>query len=232
MPAGTRLSDCSQALYHPSGKCQHTSLALHMQSAATHQASWGCQSNQKFMVNRWALAEAIFGMCSLHSCSCKLLCRCWCWVSEPNCMTSALALARLTPQCAFPATVPVLPVLPVLQGAAAMSAASQLAARALQLAGSMVQPGVTTEQLDAAVHEFIVANGAYPSPLSYHGFPKSICTSVNEVVCHGIPDSRCAICRHDFCCTMRQPVACLWVHCSLVSVTAVTASISPASSRQ
>jgi methionyl aminopeptidase len=73
-----------------------------------------------------------------------------------------------------------------------MRAVSQLAARALQLAGSLVQPGVTTEQLDAAVHEFIVAHGAYPSPLGYHGFPKSICTSVNEVVCHGIPDSRCA----------------------------------------
>jgi methionyl aminopeptidase len=82
--------------------------------------------------------------------------------------------------------------LPVLQGAAAMRAASQLAARALQLAGSLVQPGVTTEQLDAAVHDFIIAHGAYPSPLGYHGFPKSICTSVNEVVCHGIPDSRCA----------------------------------------
>ncbi|KAF6259256.1 peptidase M24, structural domain-containing protein [Scenedesmus sp. NREL 46B-D3] len=76
------------------------------------------------------------------------------------------------------------------QGKAAMRAASQLAAAALQLAGGLVQPGVTTEQLDVAVHDFIIAHGAYPSPLGYHGFPKSICTSVNEVVCHGIPDSR------------------------------------------
>ncbi|WIA28869.1 hypothetical protein OEZ86_011394 [Tetradesmus obliquus] len=76
------------------------------------------------------------------------------------------------------------------QGQAAMRAASQLATRALQLAGGLVQPGVTTDQLDAAVHDFLTANGAYPSPLSYHGFPKSICTSVNEVVCHGIPDNR------------------------------------------
>eukprot|EP00878_Enallax_costatus_P047713 GHUV01058794.1.p1 GENE.GHUV01058794.1~~GHUV01058794.1.p1 ORF type:complete len:259 (+),score=67.72 GHUV01058794.1:451-1227(+) len=76
------------------------------------------------------------------------------------------------------------------QGQAAMRAACQLAAQALQLAGSVVRPGVTTDQLDRAVHEFIIAAGAYPSPLNYNGFPKSICTSVNEVVCHGIPDSR------------------------------------------
>lgn len=86
---------------------------------------------------------------------------------------------------------PVAACLPILQGKAAMRAASQLAAAALQLAGGLVQPGVTTEQLDVAVHDFIIAHGAYPSPLGYHGFPKSICTSVNEVVCHGIPDSRC-----------------------------------------
>lgn len=74
-----------------------------------------------------------------------------------------------------------------------MRAACQLAAQALRLAGSLVQPGVTTDHLDHAVHEFIISAGAYPSPLNYQGFPKSICTSVNEVVCHGIPDSRCAL---------------------------------------
>lgn len=77
------------------------------------------------------------------------------------------------------------------QGRQAMRAAGHLAAEALQLAGSLIKPGVTPDQLDKAVHQFVIATGAYPSPLNYRGFPKSICTSVNEVVCHGIPDSRC-----------------------------------------
>eukprot|EP00879_Flechtneria_rotunda_P019757 GHRR01020761.1.p1 GENE.GHRR01020761.1~~GHRR01020761.1.p1 ORF type:complete len:358 (+),score=103.92 GHRR01020761.1:387-1460(+) len=76
------------------------------------------------------------------------------------------------------------------QGQAAMRASGHLAAQALQLAGSLIRPGITTDALDVAVHDMIVQHGAYPSPLSYRGFPKSICTSVNEVVCHGIPDSR------------------------------------------
>ncbi len=64
------------------------------------------------------------------------------------------------------------------------------AARVLQVAGAAVRPGVTTDALDAVAHEEIVRLGCYPSPLNYSGFPKSICTSVNEVICHGIPDSR------------------------------------------
>lgn len=52
------------------------------------------------------------------------------------------------------------------------------------------QPGITTDEIDQAVHQMIVDNGAYPSPLGYGGFPKSVCTSVNECICHGIPDSR------------------------------------------
>lgn len=52
------------------------------------------------------------------------------------------------------------------------------------------RPGVTTDDIDAKVHDAIVAAGAYPSPLNYFGFPKSICSSVNEVVIHGIPDDR------------------------------------------
>jgi methionyl aminopeptidase len=68
---------------------------------------------------------------------------------------------------------------------AAMRAAGQLAAQALQVAGSMALPGTTTDDIDVAVHDFLISKGAYPSPLYYHGFPKSICTSVNEVVCHG-----------------------------------------------
>ena len=52
------------------------------------------------------------------------------------------------------------------------------------------QPGVTTDEIDKAVHKMIIEAGAYPSPLGYGGFPKSVCTSVNECICHGIPDSR------------------------------------------
>ncbi|BAM42466.1 methionine aminopeptidase [Theileria orientalis strain Shintoku] len=65
-----------------------------------------------------------------------------------------------------------------------------LGRKALDLANSLVKPGVTTDQIDAMVHKFIISHGGYPSPLNYYGFPKSCCTSVNEVVCHGIPDTR------------------------------------------
>lgn len=77
-----------------------------------------------------------------------------------------------------------------MQGLQKMRASCKLAAQVLNHAGSLVKPGVTTEQIDAAVHEMIIAAGAYPSPLNYGKFPKSVCTSVNEVMCHGIPDSR------------------------------------------
>lgn len=69
-------------------------------------------------------------------------------------------------------------------------AAGKIAADALALAGSMVKPGITTDQIDQAVHSFMVEQGAYPSTLGYMGYPKSICTSINEVICHGIPDDR------------------------------------------
>src|ERR1700755_3424950 len=68
--------------------------------------------------------------------------------------------------------------------------AGRIAAQALHEVGRYVAPGVTTDELDRLGHEFLVAHGAYPSTLGYKGFPKSLCTSVNEVVCHGIPDSR------------------------------------------
>merc|ERR1719247_517212 len=70
-----------------------------------------------------------------------------------------------------------------------MIAAGRVAREVLDAAGRLVAPGVTTDSIDAAVHEAAIARGAYPSPLNYHGFPKSCCTSVNEVICHGIPDS-------------------------------------------
>lgn len=71
-----------------------------------------------------------------------------------------------------------------------MRAAGRLAAQARDLVGSHVAPGVTTDELDRIGHEFLVDHGAYPSTLGYRGFPKSLCSSVNEVICHGIPDSR------------------------------------------
>ena len=71
-----------------------------------------------------------------------------------------------------------------------MRAAGKLAARVLEYAGTLVKPGVTTDEIDKAVHKMIIDAGAYPSPLNYGKFPKSVCTSVNECVCHGIPDDR------------------------------------------
>ncbi|MDR2280546.1 MAG: type I methionyl aminopeptidase, partial [Gordonia sp. (in: high G+C Gram-positive bacteria)] len=72
---------------------------------------------------------------------------------------------------------------------AKMRVASKIAANALAEAGRAVAPGVTTAELDRIAHEYMLDHGAYPSTLGYKGFPKSCCTSLNEVICHGIPDS-------------------------------------------
>lgn len=76
--------------------------------------------------------------------------------------------------------------------AARMRDAARLARRTLDMACSLAakNPGITSDDLDTAVHEAIIAAGAYPSPLNYSGFCKSLCSSINEVICHGIPDSR------------------------------------------
>ena len=71
-----------------------------------------------------------------------------------------------------------------------MRIAGEKAAEILRRAGEMVRPGITTDEIDVFVHDLTVEMGGYPSPLNYHGYPKSVCTSVNEVICHGIPDSR------------------------------------------
>eukprot|EP00931_Biecheleriopsis_adriatica_P119630 TRINITY_DN94852_c0_g1_i1.p1 TRINITY_DN94852_c0_g1~~TRINITY_DN94852_c0_g1_i1.p1 ORF type:complete len:421 (+),score=70.62 TRINITY_DN94852_c0_g1_i1:43-1305(+) len=71
-----------------------------------------------------------------------------------------------------------------------MRAAGKLARATLEAAGRAVWPGVSTDEIDRVAHEFIVDHGAYPSPLGYMGFPKAVCTSVNDVIGHGIPDSR------------------------------------------
>jgi methionyl aminopeptidase len=73
---------------------------------------------------------------------------------------------------------------------ARMRVAGRLAAQALAEVGRHIKPGVTTDELDIVGHEFLVEHDAYPSTLGYRSFPKSLCTSVNEVICHGIPDAR------------------------------------------
>jgi methionyl aminopeptidase len=70
-----------------------------------------------------------------------------------------------------------------------MRRAGKIAAQALIAVGRAVKPGITTDELDQIGHEFLIAHGAYPSTLGYRGYPKSLCTSLNEVICHGIPDS-------------------------------------------
>ncbi|RAY13191.1 type I methionyl aminopeptidase [Actinomadura craniellae] len=70
----------------------------------------------------------------------------------------------------------------------AMRVAGRIAAQALQEVGRHVRPGITTDELDRIGHEFLLDHDAYPSTLGYRGYPKSLCTSINEVICHGIPD--------------------------------------------
>jgi methionyl aminopeptidase len=71
----------------------------------------------------------------------------------------------------------------------AMRVAGRIAADALQEVGRNVRPGISTDELDRIGHEYLCDHGAYPSTLGYRGFPKSLCSSLNEVICHGIPDS-------------------------------------------
>jgi methionyl aminopeptidase len=68
-----------------------------------------------------------------------------------------------------------------------MRATCKLAAETLEYIKPFVKVGVSTEEINTLCHEYILKHGAYPSPLNYHGFPKSVCTSINEVICHGIP---------------------------------------------
>ena len=65
----------------------------------------------------------------------------------------------------------------------------KIAAQAIALVGEAVRPGITTDELDAIGHKFLLDHGAYPSTLGYRGYPKSLCSSINEVICHGIPDN-------------------------------------------
>lgn len=76
------------------------------------------------------------------------------------------------------------------EGFEGMRKAGRLAAETLDMIAEHVQPGVTTDELNTLCHDFTVAHGAQPAPLNYRGFPKSICTSINHVVCHGIPSDK------------------------------------------
>ena len=71
-----------------------------------------------------------------------------------------------------------------------MEKSGQLAAKTLAHVGSFVRPGITTNELDKIAYDYTLSHGARPAPLNYHGFPKSICTSVNECICHGVPDEK------------------------------------------
>lgn len=72
----------------------------------------------------------------------------------------------------------------------AIRKAGRLTVATLDLVESKIRPGISTEEINTLVHEFTIKNGAIPAPLNYRGFPKSVCTSVNEVICHGIPGKR------------------------------------------
>jgi len=71
-----------------------------------------------------------------------------------------------------------------------LRAACSAARKVLDITKQMVRPGVTTDEIDAVCHQAYIDLGGYPSTLNYHGYPKSLCTSVNEIICHGIPDTR------------------------------------------
>lgn len=116
-------------------------------------------------------------------------------------MTTPLVPGRISPQRSVPSRIPrpeyvgrkrpqegLLGDIQDAETIKAMRVAGQIAAQALQEVGKHVVPGTTTDELDRVGHEFLADHDAYPSTLGYKGFPKSLCTSLNEVICHGIPD--------------------------------------------
>ncbi|MDS1269537.1 type I methionyl aminopeptidase [Lipingzhangella sp. LS1_29] len=116
-------------------------------------------------------------------------------------MTTPLVPGRISPQRSVPSRIPrpeyvgrkqpregLLGDVQDAETIEAMRVAGRIAAQALQEVGKHVVPGTTTDELDRVGHEFLCDHDAYPSTLGYRGFPKSLCTSLNEVICHGIPD--------------------------------------------
>jgi methionyl aminopeptidase len=77
-----------------------------------------------------------------------------------------------------------------IEGENGLRHASRMGREVLDIGGRALRPGVTTDEIDRIIHEATVERECYPSPLNYYQFPKSVCTSVNEVICHGIPDYR------------------------------------------
>jgi methionyl aminopeptidase len=77
-----------------------------------------------------------------------------------------------------------------LDGETGLRHACRMGREVLDVAGKALRPGVSTDEIDRIVHEACMERDCYPSPLNYYNFPKSVCTSVNEVICHGIPDYR------------------------------------------
>lgn len=78
-----------------------------------------------------------------------------------------------------------------------MREAGQLAAMTLRHIEKLIRPGVSTEEIDSDAHNFIVEHGAIPTPLNFMGYPKAVCTSINEVICHGIPSPQVLLCEGD-----------------------------------
>jgi methionyl aminopeptidase len=118
----------------------------------------------------------------------------------PRSARPAVRAGRLSPVRSVPPGIPrpryapdapaFVPAVPPDEFEDRMRAAGRAAAEVLAEVGAAVAVGTTTDELDRIAHEACIARGGYPSPLLYKGFPKSLCTSVNEVICHGIPDDR------------------------------------------
>lgn len=119
----------------------------------------------------------------------------------PRDASGHLVAGRLSSQRAVPASIPKPPYVgkaapPPHVGGDVYDAetielireSGRIAAQAVEAVGAAIAPGVTTDELDKIAHQYLLDHGAYPSTLGYRGFPKSCCTSLNEVICHGIPD--------------------------------------------
>lgn len=124
----------------------------------------------------------------------------------PRDASGHLVAGRLSPDRSVPAGIPrpeyvgkVMPATHVggdvydAETIELIRAAGRIAAGAVEAVGAAIRPGVTTNELDRIGHEYVIDHGAYPSTLGYRGYPKSSCTSINEVICHGIPDDTVVI---------------------------------------
>ncbi len=109
---------------------------------------------------------------------------------RPGRLSPPRTVPREIPRPPYAANLAFQPAVPVSEVPDRMRRAGQAAREVLLELAPHVRPGVTTDELDRRCHEACIARGGYPSPLGYKDFPKSLCTSINEVICHGIPDDR------------------------------------------